>query len=64
MKSKDEIILAFFDMVGWLWWFIKKPFIWFGKQNWKLKIIIVVLILTIFDKLRFWLFDFLMWLLI
>ena len=60
----NKIILNIFEFLGWIWWMIKKPFVWFGKQNWKIKAIIIVFVLAIWDWLRFLIFDFFMWILI
>ena len=61
--NRAEFIYAVLDMIGWAWYFIKKPFKWFGKLNWKTKVIVIIFILAIFDTLRFWVFDLLVWLL-
>lgn len=60
--NRVEFTYKVLNFIGWCWFFIKKPFKWFGKLNWKAKAIVIVLILTIFDKLRFLLFDLLVWL--
>ena len=44
--KRNEIIFKILDFLGWIWWFVKKPFVWFGKQNWKVKTIIIILLLT------------------
>ena len=60
----NDIIYKILNFFGWIWYFIKKPFKWFAKLNWKAKAFVIILILLIFDTLRFWLFSFLIWILI
>jgi hypothetical protein len=57
-----EFIYKILNALGWVWFFIKKPFKWFGKQNWKVQLFVAIIVLTIFDTLRFWVFDLLVWL--
>lgn len=58
-----KIIYKILEFIGWLLYFIKKPFKWFFKLNWKSKIIIIIILLMLFDKLRFWLFNLIVWVL-
>ena len=61
--DRNEIILKILNFLGWILYFIKMPFKFFGKLGWKAKIVAIIFLLLLFDNLRFWLFDFLYWLL-
>ena len=61
--DRFEIFYKIVSLLGWVWFFIKKPFKWFGKLSWRAKLLIIILILVIFDSLRFWIFNILVWLL-
>lgn len=60
--NRTDIFYKVLDFFGWIWFYFKKPFIGFGKLNWKVKLFIIILILAVFDWLRFLIFDILIWL--
>ena len=61
--DKVELFYKVLDVIGWIWFYFKKPFIAFGKLNWKVQTILIIIFLGVFDNIRFLLFDFFIWIL-
>jgi len=57
----NKITYNILSTIGWIWFYIKKPFKIFLKLNWKAQLILIIIFLTIFDGIRFLLFDIIMW---